>query len=96
MICIAKLRVFQLVAIAALLLSTGCVVGPKFNKPAPPAGAGYTPAPVSTTTSTPDIPGGEAQSLVDGADISGQWWTLFHSKELDALIERSLKVKPGS
>ena len=94
MICTAKLRVFQPVAIAALLLFTGCVVGPKFNKPAPPAGAGYTPGPVSTTTSTPNVTGGEAQRLVDGADISGQWWTLFHSKELDALIERSLRSSP--
>ena len=94
MICTAKLRVFQPAAIAALLLSTSCVVGPKFNKPAPPAGAGYTPGPVATTTSTPNVTGGEAQRFVDGADIPGQWWTLFHSKELDGLIERSLKSSP--
>ena len=95
MIYSAKLRVFQTVAIAALLLSSGCVVGPKFNKPTPPAGAGYTPEPVSSTTSTANITGGEAQRFVDGADISGQWWTLFHSKELDGLIERSLKSNPN-
>ena len=38
--------------------------------------------------------GGEAQHLVDGRDIPGEWWTLFHSKPLNDLIERSLKANP--
>jgi len=31
---------------------------------------------------------------VDGSDISGEWWTLFQSKPLSDLIERSLKANP--
>jgi NodT family efflux transporter outer membrane factor (OMF) lipoprotein len=31
---------------------------------------------------------------VDGLDIPGQWWTLFKSPELDALIERGLAHNP--
>jgi NodT family efflux transporter outer membrane factor (OMF) lipoprotein len=38
--------------------------------------------------------GGEAQQLIDGRDIPGDWWTLFHSKQLNDLIERSLKANP--
>ena len=40
---------------------------------------GYTPAPLSTTSSTANVAGGEAQQFVDGRDIPGEWWTLFHS-----------------
>jgi NodT family efflux transporter outer membrane factor (OMF) lipoprotein len=38
--------------------------------------------------------GGEAQHFLEGRDIAGEWWTLFHSKPLNDLIERSLKVNP--
>lgn len=94
MILIRSLYIIRFVAIPALLLTTGCVVGPNFKKPAAPPAAGYTPAPVATTSSTPNVGGGEAQHFAEGADISGEWWTLFHSKELNALIERSLKANP--
>src|SRR5580704_18450613 len=87
-------RLAHLISISALLLSAGCAVGPEFKKPTAPGNAGYTPAPLSTTSSTSNFSGGEAQHFVDGQDISGEWWTLFHSKPLNDLIERSLKVNP--
>ena len=37
---------------------------------------------------------GEAQTFAQGRDIPGDWWTLFHSKPLNDLIERSLKNNP--
>lgn len=89
-----KSRLTRFIAASALLLTTGCVVGPRFKKPAAPDVGGYTPAPISTTSSTSNVAGGEAQHLVDGSDIPGEWWTLFHSKPLNDLIERSLKVNP--
>ena len=89
-----KLRLARFVATSALLLTAGCVVGPKFKKPAPPDVGGYTPTPISTTSSTANVAGGEAQHLVEGRDIPGEWWALFHSKPLDDLIERSLKANP--
>jgi NodT family efflux transporter outer membrane factor (OMF) lipoprotein len=79
---------------ATSMLLCGCAVGPKFKKPTAPANAGYTAAPLSTTSSTPGVSGGEAQQFVDGRDIPGEWWTLFHSKPLNDLIERSLKTNP--
>ncbi|MGB2656204.1 MAG: efflux transporter outer membrane subunit, partial [Candidatus Acidiferrum sp.] len=81
-------------AISALLCLAGCVVGPEFKRPPAPANAGYTPAPLSTTSSTNNVAGGEAQKFVEARDIPGEWWTLFHSKPLDDLIERSLKANP--
>ncbi len=80
---------------SALLMLTGCAVGPNFKKPAAPDVSGYTPTPMSTTSNTPNVPGGEAQHFVDGQDISGQWWTLFHSQALSDLVERSLAANPN-
>jgi NodT family efflux transporter outer membrane factor (OMF) lipoprotein len=79
---------------AGVLLLYACAVGPQFKKPTAPANAGYTSAPMSTTSSTSNVVGGEAQQFIDGQDISGQWWELFHSKPLNDLIERSLRVNP--
>jgi NodT family efflux transporter outer membrane factor (OMF) lipoprotein len=88
-------RVARFIATAVLLLTAGCVVGPNFKKPAPPDVAGYIPSPISTTSSTANVTGGEAQHIVEGRDIPGEWWILFHSKPLNDLIERSLKANPN-
>ena len=73
------------------LITTGCVVGPNFKPPAPPAVAAYTAKPATQITEgTPGVPGGQSQRLVSGADIPAEWWTLFHSKELNTLIEQAL------
>ncbi len=89
-----KCRLAHLIAISGLLFIAGCAVGPEFKKPSAPANAGYTAAPLSTTSSTSNVAGGEAQQFFEGKDIPGEWWTLFHSKPLNDLIERSLKVNP--
>ncbi len=82
-------------AVAATGLLAACAVGPNFKAPAAPRNAGFAPADqiAPTTTATP-LPGGEAQRFVDGMDIPGQWWTLFQSAQLNALIERGLKNSP--
>jgi len=87
-------RLARFIATSTLLLTASCVVGPNFKKPAPPDVGGYTPTPISTTSSTPNVTGGEAQRLLEGKDIPGEWWALFHSKALDDLIARSLKANP--
>ncbi len=78
----------------AVSLLAACAVGPDFKPPAPPEVKAYTAQPLATTASTPDVNGGAAQHLDEGANIPGDWWTLFHSKELDALIQQSLKNSP--
>ncbi len=79
---------------SVLLITAGCMVGPKYRAPAPPQTAGYTAAPLNATSATPNVSGEDAQKFVEGQDIPGQWWTLFHSKPLDDLIQRSLKANP--
>ena len=81
-------------AVAASLLA-GCAVGPNFKAPEAPHTPSLTPAgQMAPATSATDLPGGQAQRFVDGMDIPGQWWTLFQSAELNALIERALKNSP--
>jgi NodT family efflux transporter outer membrane factor (OMF) lipoprotein len=80
------------------MLSTGllaaCAVGPNFKKPDAPHTAGFVPAEQRAPTTAASVPGGQAQRFVDGMDIPGQWWTLFQSAPLNALIERALANSP--
>jgi NodT family efflux transporter outer membrane factor (OMF) lipoprotein len=78
----------------ALSLLAACAVGPDFNRPAPPAADAYTPEPLAAETSAAPVGGGAAQRFVRGGDLPAQWWTLFHSAPLNALIERSLAANP--
>jgi len=77
-----------------LLVAGGCAVGPNFKKPAAPAVSSYTAGPLSTTVESTNVVGGNAQRFASGADIAGDWWTLFHSKPLNDLIEESLSNNP--
>ena len=84
-------RLFRIVSVAAALALAGCAAGPDFKPPAPPRVDRYTAQPLAATASTPNVAGGAAQRFDPGADIPGDWWTLFHSQPLDALITEALK-----
>ncbi len=86
---VASRRV-PLVTVLAALVLTGCVVGPDFKRPAAPGATGYADHPLSAAADTPGVAGGAAQRFVDGGDIPADWWTLFHSRPLNALIEQAL------
>jgi NodT family efflux transporter outer membrane factor (OMF) lipoprotein len=75
---------------AACLLTAGCAVGPDFVKPAPPKVSGYAAEPLPASTASANVTGGEAQHFTEGRDISADWWTLFHSKAMSALVEQAL------
>src|ERR1700730_11379387 len=79
---------------ATLLCLASCAVGPDFQQPAAPDAPGSAPQPLAEQTSSADVKGGEAQRFVQGLDIPGQWWTLFHSEPLNALVEQALKNNP--
>ena len=87
-------RYLPIAALAVTGLFSGCAVGPDFKRPAAPPVDRYTPEPLAAKTTSAAVAGGEEQRLVQGLDIPGQWWTLFHSPPLNALIEKSLKANP--
>jgi NodT family efflux transporter outer membrane factor (OMF) lipoprotein len=81
-------------AVTAGLLAA-CAVGPNFKAPEAPHAAGFVPAgQIAPETPATASPGGEAQRFIEGMDIPGQWWTLFQSAQLNALIERALANSP--
>jgi NodT family efflux transporter outer membrane factor (OMF) lipoprotein len=84
-------RVLFAALVAASLALAGCAAGPDFKPPAPPQVSAYTAHPVATTVATPGVASGDAQTFEQGTDIPGDWWTLFHSRPLDALIAQALK-----
>jgi NodT family efflux transporter outer membrane factor (OMF) lipoprotein len=87
-----SLRPVVLASVAAL---AACAVGPNFHRPAAPKDADYGSAPAQGSTATAAGIGGNAQQFVSGMDIPGQWWELFQSPKLNALIEQSLKGNPN-
>jgi len=83
------------VAVVTTGLLAACAVGPNFKAPEAPPNAGFAPpGQIAPETTAAPLPGGQAQRFVDGMDIPGQWWTLFQSAPLNALIERALKNSP--
>jgi NodT family efflux transporter outer membrane factor (OMF) lipoprotein len=59
----------------------GCVLGPDFERPRPPDATTYLPAPPAV---------GAGPSLTYGADVAADWYTLFHSDALNALVQTAL------
>jgi NodT family efflux transporter outer membrane factor (OMF) lipoprotein len=79
----------------SLSLLGACAVGPDFAPPPAPPVAGYTPDTPPATTAAVDVSGGAAQQFIMGRDIPGEWWKVFHSREIDALIAEALRANPS-
>ena len=74
--------------LAAAALLAGCAVGPDFKPPPPPSARTYISPEIATLS---DPSGGEPrQRLALGDTLDGDWWTAFHSPELDALVGEAL------
>jgi NodT family efflux transporter outer membrane factor (OMF) lipoprotein len=83
-----------LIAVVGPGLLSGCNVGPKYNPPTAPAITAYTPQPQPVATATSAGPGGVAQQFDASAAVPAQWWTLFHSPELNGMMEQALVNSP--
>jgi NodT family efflux transporter outer membrane factor (OMF) lipoprotein len=73
---------------------SACTIGPDFVRPETPKDASFTAEKLAPVTASAKAPGGSAQRFAPGEDIPGQWWTLFQSPSLNALIEEALKANP--
>jgi NodT family efflux transporter outer membrane factor (OMF) lipoprotein len=78
----------------ALGLALGCNVGPKYQPPTAPSLTGYNPEPQPAETTSSAGPAGVAQHFETSASIPAQWWTLFHSPELNSMMEQALANSP--
>jgi NodT family efflux transporter outer membrane factor (OMF) lipoprotein len=78
-------RIIRLYAIALLLLSAGCVVGPKYHAPSPP----QAPAPEYKESPAPSQDAGLWMPAEPAdAKLRGKWWEIFDDSELNALEEQ--------
>lgn len=85
----------SLLSIFISLAITGCAVGPDFRSPELTVNSdSYTAVPVDEQTVASEGKAGAAQKLMITQDIPAQWWELFHSEELDALIRSALAQSP--
>jgi NodT family efflux transporter outer membrane factor (OMF) lipoprotein len=84
-----------ILTLAAATLLAGCVVGPNFAAPTPPTFTQVTTAPLAATTTSAATTGGAAQNLDIGRDIEGEWWTMFHSPRISALVAQALHANPS-
>jgi NodT family efflux transporter outer membrane factor (OMF) lipoprotein len=69
----------------------GCAVGPDFVRPAPPNTDRYTSKPPPEATVAAD---GQAQQFTPGAAITNDWWRLFGSAQLDAVVRQAISNNP--
>jgi NodT family efflux transporter outer membrane factor (OMF) lipoprotein len=89
-----RLSAIVLLCATAAGVTCGCAAGPNYRKPEAPAGAGYVPAPLPEATSSAPVHGGEVQRFIPGRDVSFEWWELFQSPSLNALVERAFRANP--
>lgn len=70
---------------------SACAVGPNYHTPkAPDVPLTAAPLPAATQAAA-----GQAQNFVLAGDISGDWWSLYHSPELNALIAAAFANNPS-
>ena len=81
-------------ALAAALGLASCAVGPDFLHPAAPEITRYTKEPLAPRTSSTDTQTGQPQHFLQGRDIPQEWWRLFRSPALTALVQRALSNNP--
>lgn len=79
-------RIFLLQFAFSLLLLTGCAVGPDFVRPEGTKVDRYTHAGDPSATVEAD---GKVQVFKVGSEIAPDWWRLFNSDKLDAIIKEA-------
>jgi NodT family efflux transporter outer membrane factor (OMF) lipoprotein len=84
----------RLPLVIGVALCASCAVGPRYHRPETPANAGYAPTPLPEVTAAAEVHGGEAQHLISDRDIPFEWWQLFQSPALNALVERAFRANP--
>jgi NodT family efflux transporter outer membrane factor (OMF) lipoprotein len=87
------LRFHSFLLLITLALAA-CSVGPDFEIPEAPDVEGYTEDELPEKTVATAGEGGDAQYFIEGKDIPGCWWRLFHSEPLNDLIETALENNP--
>lgn len=87
-------RLRLVLVVGAVACSTGCAVGPDYVRPNLPGSNSYSPNQLQATTASAEVANGSAQRIALGRDIQADWWTLFESPSLNALIQSAFQASP--
>lgn len=87
-----KTEALRWVAIALFCAIAGCEVGPNFSRPDSPSDTHYVNGGDPTTTTSA---GGSVQTFDQNAKLTADWWRLFNSPKVDAVINEALINNPG-
>jgi len=79
-------RTLVIAAVVTALLA-GCAVGPDFARPQPPQTDRYTAQPTALERDAGDA---DTQHVLVGQRPAADWWRLFHSDSLDAVVTQAL------
>ncbi|MGA2018250.1 MAG: efflux transporter outer membrane subunit [Opitutaceae bacterium] len=74
-----------------MALLSACAVGPNFVRPAPPEADSYTREALPAATVSAD---GHAQQFTPGDALDADWWRLFKSVQLDAVVRQAIANNP--
>jgi len=83
--------IYKFLPIIFLIMFSGCAVGPNFVRPAPPDTNRYTHELQSEATVTA---GGQAQHFESSNALIADWWKLFGSIQLNALVNKAIADNP--
>ena len=77
-------------ALSASLLLSGCVVGPKYNRPAPTVPSTAVPKPPTKELTPADYKSTDGWKVAQPGDavLKGKWWEIFNDPQLNALEEK--------
>ena len=84
----------RLFPVLAALVLASCAVGPDYKAPEAPAATAYRETPTPSQTESAPVQAGDAQTFQVGAKIAADWWTVFGSLELNALIQAAIAGQP--
>ncbi len=79
----------------SLTVLYGCAAGPDFKRPPAPVASAYTPEPLPAKTASAAVSQGGAQSFVMTEQLPSDWWRLFQSERLNALVARAFAANPS-
>jgi NodT family efflux transporter outer membrane factor (OMF) lipoprotein len=80
--------------LAAAPAALAACVGPNFHRPAAPSVERFTADPLPESTASANGVGGAAQRFLAEQEIPRNWWTVFGSAEIDALVKQALRANP--
>lgn len=94
---LSKALISLLSMLIVMTTLSGCMVGPNFHPIPGPQPQSYTFKPLKSKTTASASLGqaGKSQEFVIGENISSQWWLVFHSPQINALVQRGIDNSPN-